>query len=161
MWLSETACSSAPVSDGVLTSSSGTNWTHYTLGFNPGLVTYDRFFSAVNGGTVSTSANGTNWVLHPAFSTTTFDIAYGAGRDVVIGDVGAIFASDPLNPQLGIGPLTHLTLTGTVGLNYEIDVSSDLVNWAPLTNFTLDANPGSFSDPSTNFNRRFYRAKVQ
>ena len=45
------------------------------------------------------------------------------------------------------------------GLNYEIDASTDLFNWQPLTNFLSTNSPFFFLDSSaTNYGQRFYRA---
>jgi hypothetical protein len=56
----------------------------------------------------------------------------------------------------------NLTLQGPIGSNYEIDASTDLFNWLPLTNFTSTNSPQYFSDPTaTNFNQQFYRALMQ
>ena len=56
----------------------------------------------------------------------------------------------------------NLTLQGPVGSNYIIQVSTNLVNWQPVTNFTITNSPFSFQDATaTNYNRRFYRAMMQ
>jgi hypothetical protein len=151
----------APVGDGVLTTTDGTNWFHQTLGYNPGLVTYDLCFAAVATGAVGLSTNGTNWTSHSTgFQNAAGALGYGGGRMVIVGDAGSICTSDPINPMLGVGPLPQLTLTGVVGLRYEIQVSTNLVDWAVLTNFTLSANPRGFSDPATGAGRRFFRARI-
>jgi hypothetical protein len=55
-----------------------------------------------------------------------------------------------------------LILTATVGLNYRIDASTDLVNWTAITNFIGTNTTMLFRDISvTNYNRRFYRAVTQ
>jgi uncharacterized repeat protein (TIGR02543 family) len=55
-----------------------------------------------------------------------------------------------------------LNVQGPVGSNYVIQVSSDLVNWQPLTNFVSTNATTYFQDTSaTNYSRRFYRAKTQ
>jgi hypothetical protein len=69
---------------------------------------------------------------------------------------------------LGFGsarPLTtnglYLMLQGSVGPNYEIDASSNLINWAPITNFGIINSPFYFTDKSaTNYTWRFYRATI-
>ena len=53
----------------------------------------------------------------------------------------------------------RFTLAGEVGVNYRIDVSSDLSNWTPVTNFTSTQPVHHFNDsPATNHARRFFRA---
>jgi len=43
-----------------------------------------------------------------------------------------------------------------------VEVSSNLVNWSPLTGIILTNGNGSFIDASvTNLNRRFYRTLAQ
>jgi hypothetical protein len=69
-------------------------------------------------------------------------------------------------PVLGFSeaqPLTasglHLMLQGSVGTNYVIQASTNLVNWTPITNFDLTNSPFYFTDPgATNYKQRFYRA---
>jgi hypothetical protein len=52
-----------------------------------------------------------------------------------------------------------LTVQGPRGSNYVIQVSSDLINWQPLTNFVSTNATMYFQDTTaTNYSRRFYRA---
>jgi hypothetical protein len=53
----------------------------------------------------------------------------------------------------------QLTISGGVsGQNYEIETSTNLVNWTVLTNFTGTNTPFYFDDAqTTNFKERFYR----
>jgi Concanavalin A-like lectin/glucanases superfamily/CARDB/Bacterial TSP3 repeat len=54
-----------------------------------------------------------------------------------------------------------LLLFSLPGLNYRIDASSDLLNWAAVTNFVSTNATTRFLDSSaTNYSRRFYRAVV-
>jgi hypothetical protein len=57
----------------------------------------------------------------------------------------------------------QLALCGPLGSNYLIQASTDLVNWQTLTNFTtLTISPLYFCDSAaTNYNHRFYRARIQ
>jgi hypothetical protein len=53
----------------------------------------------------------------------------------------------------------QMTLTGEYGAGYEIDGSTNLVNWIPLGFLTNSYGSSQFLDSSaTNLNRRFYRA---
>lgn len=55
-----------------------------------------------------------------------------------------------------------LNVQGPPGSNYVIQVSSDLINWQPLTNFVSTNASMSIQDTSaTNYSQRFYRAKTQ
>jgi hypothetical protein len=52
-----------------------------------------------------------------------------------------------------------VTLMGDLGGHYEMDGSSNLLDWAPLTNLTNAAGTVQFLDSAaTNLKRRFYRA---
>jgi len=71
-------------------------------------------------------------------------------------------------PSLGLGsarPLgsggLDLVLYSQPGVEYRIDASADLVNWAAVTNFTSTNSVMHFMDSTaTNYSRRFYRAVV-
>jgi hypothetical protein len=55
-----------------------------------------------------------------------------------------------------------LTLTGAAGDRYEIQTTSDLVNWAPLFSLTNATGTVQFTDPSaTSITHRFYRALLE
>jgi hypothetical protein len=55
-----------------------------------------------------------------------------------------------------------LNVQGPVGSNYVIQVSTNLINWQPLTNFVSTNATMYFQDTSaTNYSRRFYRAITQ
>jgi uncharacterized repeat protein (TIGR02543 family) len=55
-----------------------------------------------------------------------------------------------------------LTVQGPLGSNYVIQVSTNLINWQPLTIFVSTNATMYFQDTSaTNFSRRFYRAITQ
>jgi hypothetical protein len=55
-----------------------------------------------------------------------------------------------------------LTLFGASGSNYTVQISPDLVNWQPLTNFTAATPPIYFSDKTASkTSRRFYRVEIQ
>jgi hypothetical protein len=53
-------------------------------------------------------------------------------------------------------------LTGIAGQTVVIETSTNLASWTALATNLLDTGPLYFSDPdSTNFTKRFYRARVQ
>lgn len=63
------------------------------------------------------------------------------------------------SPNLVISGGMGLSLTGEPGVNYRVDVSTDLTTWTPLTNFiSTEATMHFFDSSATNFNQRFYRA---
>ncbi len=53
----------------------------------------------------------------------------------------------------------QFTLAGKVGVNYEIQVSSNLADWTPLTVITLTNSAVILLDTTTGLQQRFYRAK--
>jgi uncharacterized repeat protein (TIGR02543 family) len=56
----------------------------------------------------------------------------------------------------------QMTLSGEIGVNYAIETSEDLVNWAPLTTVTGGAGPVTITDANaTSHSHRFYRATAQ
>jgi hypothetical protein len=60
--------------------------------------------------------------------------------------------TSPATP-LRVDPSFSYALPGDIGLTHEIEASSDLFHWSPLTNASF-----YFRDPdSTNYDRRFYR----
>jgi len=79
------------------------------------------------------------------------------------------YVAPPIPVVLGFGsaqPLTtngfNLMLQGTIGSNYVIQASTDLVNWQTITNFVSTTSPVYFSDPAaTNFSQRFYQVVMQ
>lgn len=79
----------------------------------------------------------------------------------------AIYANFTHNPSLsfqasyeGLKPEGFVsTLTGDFGARYEIDASSNLVNWVALTTVTNSFGSVTFTDPAApSLQRRFYRA---
>jgi hypothetical protein len=72
----------------------------------------------------------------------------------------------PVVPQFGAvrlvpGGGVQLTLTGGVGQTYNVEASTNLVNWVAVTNLVLSTGTGQFTDYSaTNCPQRFYRAVV-
>jgi hypothetical protein len=62
--------------------------------------------------------------------------------------------------QLFSGSVVQVTVKGLPGQPYIIEASTNLVNWVTLTNVVLPTSVWQFIDTSTNFNQRFYRAKL-
>jgi hypothetical protein len=79
----------------------------------------------------------------------------------IVPDTGA-----PLPPRLDISCASangtmQLTLGGDIGRSYDIEVSTDLVNWMWWTNEINSNGTISVGDwEATNFPQRFYRARV-
>ena len=88
-------------------------------------------------------------------------------RDLAESDLYFI-GRDPLPPQLGalasgvVSDGFHLSLSGESGVSYSIEVSTDLVNWAPLTTLTAADGKLDFIDAGAkDAGHRFYRARQQ
>ena len=61
--------------------------------------------------------------------------------------------------QLSSGNGLNMVLNSLPGLNYEIEASTNLVNWVIITNFMTTNSPFFFGDPQAkNYKQRFYRA---
>jgi hypothetical protein len=157
----------------VAISPNGIDWTPFDIGRSNGMtdVTYGNgFFVAVGGlnqgigigAILLSSEDGTNWTAHRSGARSWLQgVAYGNGRFVATG-FGTILVSPPV---LSLKPSSMLAngtmpfrISGTVGLNCKIQVSSDLTNWQDLTDLVLTNENGQFSDHSaTNLGQRFYR----
>ena len=72
----------------------------------------------------------------------------------------------PVVLQFGVvrlvsGGGVQVTLMGGVGQTYNVQASTNLVNWVAITNLVLATGSGQFTDYSvTNCPQRFYRAVV-
>ena len=79
---------------------------------------------------------------------------------------GAYGKCEPVAFTFGLGsarPLSaaglYLVLQGPIGSNFTVQASTNLTNWAPITNFELESSPFYFTDSTaTNYKWRFYRA---
>jgi hypothetical protein len=61
-------------------------------------------------------------------------------------------------PQILLGGSAQLALSGSVGLSYTLQASTNLTDWTRLTTLVAtNANMTVVDAASTNFNRRFYR----
>jgi hypothetical protein len=94
----------------------------------------------------------------------TANTPYQIAVDGFNGDSGSIrLAINPVAlPSLSGGAISdsgfQVTLTGETGLRYELQASTNLVTWMPLTSFLDAGEPFMFVDTSaTNYNRKFYR----
>jgi hypothetical protein len=93
-----------------------------------------------------TSTDGVKWFRRPIGTRDTLrSVAYGDGRVVVVGE-NALIAESGAIINLAIagspGPLA-LSLSGPAGLGYTVQMSTDLVSWRNLTNFT-SVQPDNF-----------------
>jgi subtilisin-like proprotein convertase family protein len=113
---------------------------------------------------VEMSTNLITWTFVTNITATSNSITYIApmtGQSAVFYRV-LPYSSAPLDVGGSVSPSTHgFTIDWTAIPNepYEIDVSSNLINWTTLTNITPGSTTGTFTDPSSVSNNitRFYR----
>jgi len=73
-------------------------------------------------------------------------------------------SGSPLPFELGLATIQsdgsfQLLIQGDIGQTYEIDASTDLQHWVPLSTLTNNTGTVSFSDNgASNYSQRFYRA---
>jgi hypothetical protein len=130
---------------------------------------HQTFVGVGKSGEIATSTNGLDWVVETSWTDfNLFDVAYGSDTFVVVGDNGTILQSDPL-PPLGLslsagGWLTDRAFSalaaGPAGQTWEIQASTNLVDWTWLAQFPSTNATMPFVDlGATNYGRRFYRGQ--
>jgi hypothetical protein len=104
-------------------------------------------------------SQGTNGFVRLANDT-------GYSGKVVIADAVRLLYSGPLpSPphldSINVLPDRHVSLqvSGSPG-QYSIDGTTNLQDWAELTNFNSSTSNFTYIDAQTNFNARFYRARI-
>jgi uncharacterized repeat protein (TIGR03803 family) len=100
------------------------------------------------------------------------NILYGTALDGGTNGYGTVFSlsltstSPPLilsTPQITSGK-TNFTflLSGPSGSNYVLQVSTDLLNWSPVSTSTIPViGTINLTNAITNYNHRFYRVYLQ
>ncbi len=127
------------------------------------------FVAVGAGGGILSSMDGINWVSHSSGTQRALHgLAYGAGTYVVVGEYGAVLQSGGAPPwSLRLGPVASLangacavTIQGEAGHNWELQGSTNFVNWVPLTSlFSTNTSFQFINCDATNYNHRFYRAR--
>jgi GH25 family lysozyme M1 (1,4-beta-N-acetylmuramidase) len=118
--------------------------------------------------------NGTNIAGANASSYTRNNTQYGDAGDysvVVTNVAGSVASSNALLSIITASPAqfqsvawlqdgtVQLVIEGDPGATYYVESSTNLVDWAPLTNITLSASPSMFTLTGfTNDTQRFFRA---
>jgi hypothetical protein len=155
----------------ILSSTDGTNWATNSSGTIADLycVAYGggTFMVAGDAGTIQTSTNGTNWVSRNSGTLNyLFGTAFGQGTFIVVGTVGTILQSGVLpspvavlNPSSGlVNGVFAFSLSAPLGGQWQVQASTDLLNWTSLGTLTITNTPLPFVDTgATNFQQRFYR----
>jgi len=159
----------------LLVSTNGSDW--FTLGsgifpwYDTGNLKYAHgtFLIVCGSGDIYASTNATDWVLHnTGCGQDLSGLAYGNNTFVAVGEGGTILQSAPtpswplqLAPSGVPGPNGFsLTASGPAGHNWEIDASSDLLDWAPLANLWSTNGVITVTDPAaTACARRFYHGQ--
>ncbi len=140
------------VNNRCLVSTDSTNWQDVTVSPPLGLdilrrVTYagDYFLGLSNSGFLYVSTDGTNWQQGPLpgdFTHIINDLAYQDGVYVAVGAAGTLYYSGPQNPlRLGQslavrGVGFQLGLSGRYNQSYQVQYTTNLLDWASLTNLT-------------------------
>ena len=87
-------------------------------------------------------------------SDAVFGMLLGSFKNVTNAPVVSV-QSAPLAGQ------AQVMLTGISGRNYALDVSTNLVNWAPLTTWTNFTGTADYLDPApATSGNRFYRGRL-
>ena len=104
----------------------------------------------------------TGWGTVTVRASQAGDAVYLSAADVVqsffVVPAGSALAA---GHRLGNGSF-QMAFYGTVGSNYQLQVSTSLTNWIPLFSFACTNSPTSLLDiTATNYSRRFYRTLGQ
>jgi hypothetical protein len=82
----------------------------------------------------------------------------GGGHTALSNPFNVVTTLRLLSPQRLPGGQFQCTVSGALGQRLEILASTNLLNWASVTNLTNTTGTALFTDPATNRVRRFYRA---
>jgi hypothetical protein len=139
--------------------SSGVNWPFYRVVFDHGM------FVAVGYTTVVTSYDGINWTIRRnGKDGWHFCAAIGKDKLVVAGQSRIVQSGDLRLPFIrGLrldGPSLSADIEGEVGQPYDLEASSNLIDWNVTSRFTnaQPVNPVSIS-PVLNSSQGFFRVK--
>jgi hypothetical protein len=169
------------VGDGgtIVMSTNGVDWCPANSGVGTKLSNVDyaegTFVAVGDGGTVLTSTNGEDWVQRDSGTANQlFGVTFGEQTFVVVGNTGTVLQSAqlpvlPPGERLVLGPIlcessgaTVVTAAGTSGTAWEIQTSTDLMNWLAWRTIMLTNDTMQMTDTNTDhFSRRFYRGVSQ
>ena len=157
----------------ILTSSNGITWTEREESARSVIYANGVFVALKNlgvfggsRGDIRTSLDGIVWTSRITASPGLFGVAYGSGTFVAVGSYGAVLQSGQVGPRLVANEVSpagvfQFKLLGEAGENCQMETSTDLKNWVPLTAVVLTNATTKFVDPvAGNGSGRFYRARV-
>jgi alpha-tubulin suppressor-like RCC1 family protein len=129
---------------------------------------YYNNHSLTNGGRISgaTSASLTISNAQPADGGSYFVVVSAAGISITSAPPVLLTVPQPARPNFNPATITrsgdgsfHFTLAVDPGSHFEIQVSTNLLDWVPLTNVVSTGSSFPFTDAAAP-DHRFYRAKL-
>jgi hypothetical protein len=157
----------------VTTSPDGNTWTDRSIATTNTLWDVDygnNTFIAVGwAGAIFSSTNGVNWTLRPSGTPNAFyGVAFGNNTFVAVGRYGTIVQSAPLPSGSGTDAVTlsqpvrtgnsfTFQFNGSIGQTYQVQASTNLINWTTLTNILCTNSPASCGLGGQTGPKRFYR----
>jgi hypothetical protein len=130
-------------------------------------ITYGNgtFLVTGSGCTLLSSIDGAHWDTHNSGTIEQlFGVGFGKNTFVLTSSGSAILQSGLVGPLLNAVPgfvngTFGMSLSASLGGQWELQASTDLVNWTALGTVTITNTPMPLIDSAaTNFARRFYRA---
>jgi hypothetical protein len=152
-------------------STDGVNWsapTYPAVAWFYKVVFDNNTFVAAGETAIVTSTNGTTWdVRYSQLGKTMQGIAFGNNTWAIVGNNGLILQSDPvttaatgavlLTDAARTGSTFSFKFNGTDGGNYQVQASTNLINWITLTNILCTNSPTSCALTGQTMPKRFYR----
>jgi len=93
------------------------------------------------------------------------EVTNGAGSNATVGATLTVLSPPPPcfnSISLLPGGAVGLSMSGTPGLSYDLECTSNWVDWVVLTNFTNSGGLFPYTDPApTNTSSRFYRVRLR
>ena len=127
------------------------------------------FGAKSGGGSLWTTTNGVGWTRRFVSPFTIWDVTFGNGTFVAVGEHKMIVQSanlDSLVPIRLSGSLTtnqmfNLTVTSAAGLALTVEISNDLKSWQTLRTLVNESGQTNLLETILPTNgQRFYRAKT-
>ena len=144
---------------------SGGNATFSVVGMGTPAPAYQWNF---NGTPIAGASNAVYTVLNALTNNAgNYSVTLTNTNGAILSSVVTLTVIPPVTTPLQFQSITLLSngavqmqLTGSIGASYEIDASSNLINWIPLTNFINSNGTYLFLDGSASNLAGFYRGKL-